>query len=78
MEKKQNSQSKRLVNPRSANPRLADFRNVGKATLEDLSLLGIHSVEELSKQDPTELFHWWFFTKKRKLLQKKGKIRHVV
>ncbi|NBO24449.1 MAG: Mitomycin resistance protein mcrB [Chlamydiae bacterium] len=38
-------------------PRLSDLKNVGKATLADLILLGIHSVEELSHQDPTFLFH---------------------
>jgi hypothetical protein len=36
---------------------LSDLKNVGKATLGDLSLLGIHSVEELERrtqqrQDP--------------------------
>ena len=36
---------------------LSDLKNVGKATLEDLHLLGIHTVEELSKKDPTSLFH---------------------
>jgi hypothetical protein len=36
---------------------LSDLKNVGKATLKDLHLLGIHTVEELSAQDPTALFH---------------------
>ena len=36
---------------------LSDLKNVGKATLEDLHLLDIHTVEELAKQDPTILFH---------------------
>lgn len=36
--------------------KLADLRNVGLATLKDLELLGISSVDELAKQDPTELF----------------------
>lgn len=36
---------------------LDDLKNVGKATLKDLHLLGIHTVEELSNQDPTLLFH---------------------
>ena len=36
---------------------LKDLKNVGKATLKDLILLEIHSVEELAKQDPTLLFH---------------------
>lgn len=34
---------------------LRDLKNVGKATLEDLALLGITSVEDLAAQDPTEL-----------------------
>ena len=36
---------------------LSDLRNVGKATLEDLRLLQIQTVEELVHQDPTKLFH---------------------
>lgn len=36
---------------------LSDLKNVGKATLEDLHLLGIYTVEELSTKDPTILFH---------------------
>ena len=36
---------------------LQDLKNVGKATLADLHLLGIYSVKELSSQDATELFH---------------------
>ena len=36
---------------------LSDLRNVGKATLEDLRLLQIQTVEELAHQDPTKLFH---------------------
>jgi len=36
---------------------LKDLKNVGKATLEDLHLLGIHHVEELADRDPTDLFH---------------------
>ena len=35
---------------------LSDLKNVGKATLADLKLLGIHSVEELAYQDATFLF----------------------
>ncbi len=35
---------------------LKDLKNVGKATLADLALLDIHSVEELARQDPTVLF----------------------
>ncbi|MCH9610785.1 MAG: TfoX/Sxy family DNA transformation protein [Chlamydiae bacterium] len=35
---------------------LAQLKNVGKATLQDLELLGIQSVEDLKQQDPTELF----------------------
>lgn len=37
--------------------KLSDLKNVGKATLADLTLLNIHTVEELAKQDPTALFH---------------------
>lgn len=37
--------------------KLSDLRNVGKATLGDLHLLQIHTVEELARQDPTHLFH---------------------
>ena len=36
---------------------LRDLKNVGKATLVDLHLLGIYSVKDLSLQDATELFH---------------------
>lgn len=36
---------------------LKDLRNVGKATLQDLRLLNIHTVEELAACDPTKLFH---------------------
>ena len=36
---------------------LRDLKNVGKATLADLHLLGIYSVKELSSRDATELFH---------------------
>ena len=36
---------------------LKDLKNVGKATLGDLHLLGIQSVEELAKCEATELFH---------------------
>lgn len=89
---------------------LSDLKNVGKATLEDLHLLGIHTLEELSKKDPTALFHelerrtqtrqdpcvwdvfaaiiheasggeptvWWKWTDKRKVLQKKGLLNHVI
>ena len=37
--------------------KLSDLKNVGKATLEDLHLLNIHTVEELANKDPTTLFH---------------------
>lgn len=89
---------------------LSDLKNVGKATLKDLHLLDIGTVEELSNQDPTALFHelerrtqvrqdpcvwdmfaaiiheasggkpaaWWKWTKKRKILQKKGLLDHVI
>lgn len=36
---------------------LNDLKNVGKATIEDLILLDIHTVEELAQQDPTALFY---------------------
>ena len=36
---------------------LIDLKNVGKATLADLALLEINSVEELAQQDATDLFH---------------------
>ena len=35
---------------------LQDLRNVGKATLQDLTVLEISSVAELATKDPTELF----------------------
>lgn len=89
---------------------LSDLKNVGKATLADLALLGIDSVEKLGHQDPTFLFHelerrtkhrqdpcvwdvfaaiiheaatgeasnWWEWTSKRKILQKNGKLNHIV
>lgn len=37
--------------------KLSDLKNVGKAFLKDLSLLGITTVEELKQCDPLELFH---------------------
>ncbi len=90
--------------------KLHNLKNVGKATLSDLELLGISSVEELVTQDPTFLFHelerrtnhrqdpcvwdvfaaiiheaatgeatnWWAWTSKRKALQKKGELDHVL
>jgi hypothetical protein len=36
---------------------LSDLKNVGKATLQDLHTLSIHTVEELVNKDPTTLFH---------------------
>lgn len=36
---------------------LSDLKNVGKATLKDLNLLNIHTIEELANKDPTVLFH---------------------
>jgi hypothetical protein len=36
--------------------RLLDLVSVGKATIGDLALLGIHSVEELARQEPDELY----------------------
>lgn len=35
---------------------LSDLKNVGKATLRDLHLLDIHTVDELSLKDATSLF----------------------
>lgn len=90
--------------------KLIDLKNVGKATLKDLNLLDIHTVEELSNKDPTALFNelerrtqarqdpcvwdvfaaiiheasggeptaWWEWTSKRKSLQKKGLLNHVI
>lgn len=89
---------------------LSDLKNVGKATLKDLALLGIKNIEELSLQDATFLFqelerrteqrqdpcvwdvfasiiheantgeptNWWNWTAQRKVLQKTGKLKHVV
>lgn len=89
---------------------LRNLKNVGKATLADLTLLGINSLDELAHQDPTFLFHelerrtnhrqdscvwdvfaaiiheatageasnWWNWTSKRKVLQKNGKLDHVI
>ena len=37
--------------------KLQDLKNVGKATLQDLHILGIYSVNELACHDATELFH---------------------
>lgn len=37
--------------------KLECLKNVGKATLSDLTLLDIQNVEELARQDPTFLFH---------------------
>lgn len=36
---------------------LRDLRNVGKATLADLAILEIATVEELARQEATFLFH---------------------
>ncbi len=35
---------------------LATLKNVGQATLKDLAILEIHSIEELAQQDPDELY----------------------
>lgn len=37
--------------------KLNDLKNVGKATLRDLELLGIKNIEELGLRDPTVCFH---------------------
>jgi hypothetical protein len=89
---------------------LKNLRNVGKATLKDLALLEIHTVEELASQCPTFLFrelerrtnhrqdpcvwdvfaaiiheaatgevsNWWDWTPKRKVLQEKGDLDHII
>ncbi|OJW72072.1 MAG: Mitomycin resistance protein mcrB [Candidatus Amoebophilus sp. 36-38] len=36
---------------------LLTLQNVGKATLKDLELLDITSIQQLAKADPDELFH---------------------
>ncbi len=36
---------------------LMSLSNVGKATLEDFKLLGIHSIKELAKCNPDELYN---------------------
>ena len=38
------------------NRRLSDLDGIGKAMLKDFELLGINSVEQLSKADPKKLF----------------------
>lgn len=35
---------------------LLTLMNVGKATYKDLEVLGIHSIDQLSKADPDELY----------------------
>lgn len=89
---------------------LKDLKNVGKATLRDLNILGINSVDDLIHQDATQLFEqlekqtgqrhdpcmwdvfaaiiheaktgeatsWWAWTAQRKILQKSGKLNHLV
>ena len=90
--------------------KLRDLKNVGKATVADLTLLEINSVEKLALQDATFLFqelerrtnhrqdpcvwdvfaaiiheaatgeasNWWEWTAKRKILQKKGLLDHII
>lgn len=36
---------------------LNELKNVGKATLKDLEILNILTVETLASKDPTDLFH---------------------
>lgn len=38
------------------NRKLQDLGSIGKAMLEDFSVLGINSVAELSKKDPDKLY----------------------
>ena len=42
--------------PRASVMRLSDLRNIGKAMLADLALLGITSVQQLAKQDADKLY----------------------
>jgi hypothetical protein len=35
---------------------LTDLKNVGKATLNDLHILGITTIQQLAQQNPTTLF----------------------
>ena len=35
---------------------LLDLMNVGKATFNDLEILGIHTIQELARQDADELY----------------------
>ena len=45
---------------------LLSLKNVGPATLQDLQLLGIESIRQLSQQNPDELYErLQFLTKKR-------------
>ena len=37
-------------------PELLTLKNVGPATYEDLTKLGIHSIEKLAQADPDELY----------------------
>ncbi len=37
-------------------PRLGDLKNVGPATLKDLSVLGVSSVRDLATQDAFEMY----------------------
>jgi hypothetical protein len=89
---------------------LRDLRNVGKATLADLHLLGIETVARLAREEPSKLFrrlerttgqrrdpcvwdvfaaiiheaktgessNWWSWTPKRKHLQERGQLKHVI
>ncbi|MBU3727644.1 MAG: mitomycin resistance protein [Phycisphaerales bacterium] len=45
-----------VANARPVEPSLADLRNVGPATVTDLSKLGIRSVRQLATQDAFELY----------------------
>lgn len=45
-----NSQDKQMKSE------LFTLKNVGQATYEDLTKLGIHSIEELAQADPDELY----------------------
>lgn len=45
-----------IVPPQDTNYPFKGFKNIGKATLEDLERLGIKSVQQLADADPDELY----------------------
>lgn len=56
---------------------LSDLKNVGKATLADLDLLGIEAAI-IHEAVTGEASNWWDWTQDRKALQKSGKLDHVI